>query len=81
MHRKMGKYYKNVKNIGIIKIDTLDTPEKFCSMVNEIVPILATILRDIAELREQLIKRLNKLDKHKPDGRYSPTVHSNTPAL
>lgn len=64
-----------------IKIDTLDTPEKLCPLADEIVPILAAILRDVAELREQMTMRMNKLRESKPGGRYSPIVHPDTPAV
>ena len=64
-----------------IQIDTLDTPEELCPMADEIVPLLATVLRDVAELRELMTKKLNKLDESKPGGRYSSIVHPDTPAL
>lgn len=46
-----------------IKIDTTNTPEKFCSMVEEIVPQLVEILKELGKLEQDYFvqgKRLNK---------------------
>lgn len=82
MHKKMREILqKRKERMDNIQIDTLDTPEKLCPMADEIVPHLATILRDVAELRELMTKKLHKLQESKPDGRYSRIAHPDTPAL
>lgn len=82
MHKKMREILqKRKERMDNIKIDTLDTPEKFLPMAKEIVPILAAFVRDIAELREQTTERMNKLDESRPGGRYSTVMHPDEPAL
>lgn len=82
MHKKMREILqKRKENMDNIKIDTLDTPENFCPMADEIVPILAAVLRDVAELKQQMTTRLEKLQRSRPGGIYSHIQHPDTPAL
>lgn len=82
MHKEMEEILQSQKErMDNIEIDTLDTPEKLCPLADEIVPILATILKDVAKLSEQITKRMNKLNDSKPGGQYSCIAHSDTPAL
>lgn len=64
-----------------IKINTLNTPDKFCDMADEIVPPLVEVLRNVNNLREEMHKRYLKLKKSQPGGIYSPIEHPEAPVL
>lgn len=82
MHKMMKEIaQKRKERMDNIQIDTLDTPEKLRPMADEIVPHLTMILRDVAQLREQMTQKMHQLDEKKPGGRYSCIAHPDTPAL